>query len=164
MSTRIYLVQTKSGGRVRASFTVGQVYEILYYGGGYARVLEDIRYANKRDISHDVFIADEDFHKLEKQGYTDQKHTIEILDVKKCDYHINDFTKHLTYDEIQVAPQSFVYIDNPCPYEEIKQGKEYWEWEPAIMMPIKQPWLKMILDGKKTWLFTARLPRLLRGE
>lgn len=173
--TRIYLGITGTGGMVRGSYEVGNIYEILYYGNDYKRVLEHIRFSKTKDISHDLFIDDEDYAGLQRQGYDGEvpKYAIEIKDFREEDYELaNDYERLNAHahgcndyivgygDEegcdtkiIKRLPQSFQYICKP-----------YMAPTKAILMPTHQKWFDMIKSGDKVLEFRRTLPIAMRGE
>ncbi len=168
---RIFIVETKSGGKVVGSFETGEVYENIWgksrfcnRNGSFKR-FQTITNENKSALMLESYSAFE-------QGYTDQKYAIEILDWQEDDLTLEDFRQPIYYRGLQRYNQKLgntKKTDNDWKIKEPIRAfcyavfmNEKPQRNMHIIIGMHRKWIDMIRNGQKQYEFRNVLPKALR--
>ena len=151
---RVYLGITGTGGQIRGSYEVGNVYKSAIA----PKTLFNSVWGNYKCL---------DAEKMDwrYQGYTNQKYAFEIKGFREESLSANGVHQDpncpiwmIGYDSlkpIKRLPQGFCYVIDPF-------GTSL--CDKAVLMPIHQKWFDMIESGEKKYEFRNVLPRAMKGE
>jgi len=137
---RIYFVTTGTHGEVQCSAGVDSVEKLIATLGNTAVYI---------NMNAQHFYADIMF--FAEPGYTGQKYSIKLKDIRREVLHITNFYARSTGRRITRTPQSFCICDI---YFGMKERASN-----VVLIPIHEKWARMILEGKKTVEFRNRIPK-----
>jgi len=141
---RIFFVTTGTHGEVQLSAGVESVSRLTEIIPG-VKVYQDIH------AKHSLGCL----WKLEYLGYTGQKYSIKLKDIRREVLHITNFYTRSTGRRITRTPQSFCICDI---YVGMKERASN-----VVLLPIHEKWARMILEGKKVVEFRNRIPKEWRA-